>query len=382
MEKIKKYLKNKTLILVFSYIILLVVSFLFSYFFLGKIIFPQAEEKEKVYAPPKTPIVYFGETQREENSKNILLIGYGGAGHSGGFLADSIILLHLNKETKKAFLISIPRDIWIKLPLDWENLKWAKINEAYAIGIDDLKYPNKKPEFRGKTGGGNMVKYAVTQLTGLAVDYFAAVSFDEIVKIIDALGGIEVDVPVSFTDEYYPIKGLENETCGKTPEEMEALKQKYSGFDLEKQYKCRYETITFEKGKTKMDGAVALKFARSRHSATYGGDFARSERQMAILLGIKDKLFSLDALRKIDELFPHLASLLTTDLDLPTTKDLASFIGNPREYFVEKINLTTGNILSSSKGPQGQFILVPKAGPDNWEETKKFISKSIGKELE
>lgn len=293
MEKIKKIFKNKTVILVFSYISLLIASFLFSYLFLGKIIFTQPKEKERIYIPPKTPVAYFGETKREEEAKNILLIGYGGAGHSGGFLADSIILLHLNKKTKKALLISIPRDIWIKLPLDWENLKWAKINEAYAIGIDDLKYPNKKPEFRGKTGGGNMVKYAVTQITGLTVDYFAAVSFDEIVKIIDTLGGIEVNVPVSFSDEYYPIKGLENETCGKTPEEMEALKQKYSGFELEKQYKCRYETIIFEKGKTKMDGATALKFARSRHSATYGGDFARSERQMAILFGIKENFYHL-----------------------------------------------------------------------------------------
>lgn len=382
MEKIKKIFKNKTVILVFSYISLLIASFLFSYLFLGKIIFTQPKEKERIYIPPKTPVAYFGETKREEEAKNILLIGYGGAGHSGGFLADSIILLHLNKKTKKALLISIPRDIWIKLPLDWENLKWAKINEAYAIGIDDLKYPNKKPEFRGKTGGGNMVKYAVTQITGLTVDYFAAVSFDEIVKIIDTLGGIEVNVPVSFSDEYYPIKGLENETCGKTPEEMEALKQKYSGFELEKQYKCRYETIIFEKGKTKMDGATALKFARSRHSATYGGDFARSERQMAILFGIKEKLLSLGALEKIDDLFPHLAVLLTTDLDLPTTKDLAVFVGNPNEYSVEKINLTTENFLSASKGPQGQFILVPKAGHDNWEEIKNFISKSTEKEVE
>ncbi len=379
MEKIKKFLKNKALILIFSYISLLVVSFLFSYFFLGKIIIPQPKEKEIALPPPKTPAAYFGETKREENSKNILLIGYGGAGHSGGFLADSIILLHINKEAKKAFLISIPRDIWIKLPLDWENLKWAKINEAYAIGIDDLKYPNKKPEFRGKTGGGNMVKYAATQITGFTVDYFAAVSFDEIVKIIDILGRIEVDVPLSFTDEYYPIKGLENETCGKTPEEMEALKQKYSGFELEKQYKCRYETISFEKGKTKMDGAVALKFARSRHSAAYGGDFARSERQIAILLGIKEKLASLDALSKIDELFPHLAALLTTDLDLSTTKDLAVFFGNPKEYSIEKINLTTDNVLSASKGPQGQFILIPKAGSENWSETQEFIRNLIEK---
>lgn len=383
MEKIKKALQNKVFLLVLSYITLLFVSFFFSYTILGKIIFPEQQKKEEVILPPpKTPTPYFGETKREENTKNILLIGYGGAGHSGGFLADSIILAHFNKDKKKAFLISIPRDTWLALPLDWENLKSAKINEAYAIGIDDLKYPNKKPEFRGKTGGGNMVKYAVTQITGLSVDYFAAVSFDEIVKIIDILGGIEVEVPVSFTDEYYPIKGLENETCGKTAEEIEALKQRYSGFELEKQFKCRYETISFKKGRVKMDGSTALKFARSRHSSAHGGDFARSERQIAILDGIKEKLISINALDKIDELFPHLSSLVTTDLDLATTKDLALFAGDIKEYSIEKINLTTENFLDSSKGPQGQFILIPKAGENNWSEVKSYISNLLQKEIE
>ena len=374
---------SKTHILIaISFLFILIISFAISYLFLGKLIFRESKkETTKEIELPKTPTPYFGETQKEEKTKNILLLGYGGKDHSGGFLSDTIILLSLNKEKKTAYLISIPRDIWINLPLDWENLKAAKINEAYAIGIDDIKYPNKKPEFRGKTGGGNMVKYATTQITGLSVDYFVSVSFDQIVKIIDTLGKIRVDVPVSFTDEYYPVKGLENETCGKTPEEMEALKQKYSGFELEKQYKCRYETISFEKGIVEMDGTTALKFMRSRHSATYGGDFSRSQRQMAVLKALKEKLISLDAFSKIDELFPELSSLVTTDLNLPTTKDLISFLGKPEEYKIREINLSTENVLTESKGPQGQYILLPKSGFGNWQETRNFIKKEMEKEL-
>lgn len=374
---------SKTHILIaISFLFILIISFAISYLFLGKLIFRESKkETTKEIELPKTPTPYFGETQKEEKTKNILLLGYGGKDHSGGFLSDTIILLSLNKEKKTAYLISIPRDIWINLPLDWENLKAAKINEAYAIGIDDIKYPNKKPEFRGKTGGGNMVKYATTQITGLSVDYFVSVSFDQIVKIIDTLGKIRVDVPVSFTDEYYPVKGLENETCGKTPEEMEALKQKYSGFELEKHYKCRYETISFEKGTVEMDGTTALKFMRSRHSATYGGDFSRSQRQMAVLKALKEKLISLDAFSKIDELFPELSSLVTTDLNLPTTKDLISFLGKPEEYKIREINLSTENVLTESKGPQGQYILLPKSGFGNWQETRNFIKKEMEKEL-
>ena len=374
---------SKTHILIaISFLFILIISFAISYLFLGKLIFRESKkETTKEIELPQTPTPYFGETQKEEKTKNILLLGYGGKDHSGGFLSDTIILLSLNKEKKTAYLISIPRDIWINLPLDWENLKAAKINEAYAIGIDDIKYPNKKPEFRGKTGGGNMAKYATNQVTGLSVDYFVSVSFDQIVKIIDTLGKIKVDVPVSFTDEYYPVKGLENETCGKTPEEMEALKQKYSGFELEKQYKCRYETISFEKGIVEMDGTTALKFMRSRHSATYGGDFSRSQRQMAVLKAIKEKLISLDAFSKIDKLFPELANLVTTDLNLPTVKDLVSFLGKPEEYKIKEINLSTENVLTESKGPQGQYILLPKSGFGNWQDTQNFIRKEMEKEL-
>jgi LCP family protein required for cell wall assembly len=377
-----KLSKNKALVWgVILAVFLFFASFFFSYFVLGKIFFKEEKKENNLteIGTPKTPIPYFGETKKEEDTKNILLLGYGGAGHDGGFLSDSIILLSLNKTKKIAYLISIPRDTWLNLPLDWENLKPAKINEAYAIGIDDLKYPNKKPEFRGKNGGGNMVKYAVNQITGLSIDYFASVSFDQIIKIIDTLGKIKVNVPTSFTDEYYPVKGLENETCGKTPEEMEALKQKYSGFELEKQYKCRYETISFEKGTTEMDGQTALKFMRSRHSPTYGGDFSRSQRQMAVLRALKEKLISLDALSKIDQIFPELSKLLTTDLDLATTKDLINFLGNPSDYQIKEINLSTENVFIISKGPQGQFILLPTSGFNSWKETQEFVKKEMEK---
>jgi LCP family protein required for cell wall assembly len=365
-------------IILFSLVGLLIFfsSFCLSYFLLGKIIY-RDKPIEVDNSPAKTPTPYFGETQKRQNVKNILLVGFGGAEHSGGTLADSIIVISIDNQNKKTNLISIPRDIWIDLPTDWENLKPAKINEAYAIGLDDSRYPNKKPEFRGALGGGNMEKFAVGQVTGLSMDYFVSVSFDQIEKIIDTLGGVEVDVLVSFSDEYYPVKGLENETCGKTAQEMEALKLQYSGFELEKQYKCRYETLSFEKGLNKMDGVTALKFVRSRHSAQSGGDFARSMRQMSLLLAIKQKLISLKAVERIDELYPSLTKLVTTDLNLATAKELLSFLGNADGYLTGQINLTNENVLVDSKSPQGQYILLPKAGFGKWQETQDFINAQI-----
>lgn len=352
------------------------VAFSLSYFIYGRFV---SGKKDVVIdnSPAKTPTPYFGETAKNTSTKNILLIGYGGAGHSGGTLADSIILLSLNSDQKTATQISIPRDIWLNLPTDWENLKPGKINEAHAIGLADSQYPNKKPEFRGNLGGGNMVKYAVSQVTGLSVDYFASVSFDQFEKLIDTLDGIKVNVKVGFVDDFYPIKGLENDTCGKSEDEVNNLKAKFHDFELEKNFTCRYEKLVFEKGEVTMNGQTALKFVRSRHSSQHGGDFARSERQMAVLEGVKDKLMSKKAFENLDEVYPPLAKLVATDLNLATAKVLAEFIGNPDAYKIRSINLSTENTLQDSRGPQGQFILLPKSGFGNWEETHKYLEEQI-----
>jgi len=354
---------------------LFIAVMLGTYFIYSKSLNKEAIEVDN--SPAKTPASYFGETKKDESTKNILLLGYGGAGHAGGTLSDSILLLSINSKTKKAVMISVPRDIWIDLPTDYENLTPKKINEAYAVGLDDSRYPNKKSEFKGTTGGGNVVKYAVSTVTGLSVDYFIGVSFDEYSEIIDSLGGITVDVPASFTDEYYPVKGMENDLCGKSEEEVNALKAQYTDFALEKNFTCRYETLTFTKGIMTMDGATALKFVRSRHSNENGGDFARSERQMAVLMALKDKLLSLEAIKNIDKMYPSLAKLATTDLNLNTAKVLLDFLGNPNDYATTKINLSTENVLVESRSTAGAFILLPKAGFGNWEETQDYIKNEF-----
>ena len=110
-------------------------------------------ENGKATLPP-TPIVDTPDTF------NILLLGYGGAGHSGGGLTDSITLANVDTKEKTATLVSIPRDLWIALPVDYDNKQNYKINAAYAIGGDDNKYPNKKPVYQGEDGGGELAKYA------------------------------------------------------------------------------------------------------------------------------------------------------------------------------------------------------------------------------
>jgi len=324
-------------------------------------------ENGKATLPP-TPIVDTPDTF------NILLLGYGGAGHSGGGLTDSITLANVDTKEKTATLVSIPRDLWIALPVDYDNKQNYKINAAYAIGGDDNKYPNKKPVYQGEDGGGELAKYAASIVTGIEVDYYISVDFGGLVDAIDLLGEIEVDVKHPFDDYFYPVKGLENETCGISNEDIADFHQKYSGFQLEKQFECRYEHLHFEKGTQQMDGETALKFVRSRHSDQYGGDFARSERQHEILIAIKDKLITLDAISQTSSLFTKLVDSIHTDLDKDALREMLTVFGNPGEYDIAHIYLTEDNVFYSSTSSGGQYILVPREGVNSWDGVHKYIS--------
>lgn len=268
----------------------------------------------------------------DSNSFNVLLLGYGGTGHSGGGLMDSIIVLHLNKTDKKAALISIPRDFFFS---------GHKINEDPSI------------------------KDAVASITGLSIGDYISIDFNNFIKAIDSVGGIDIEIEKPYTDNFYPVRGLENETCGKTNEEISDLHQKYSGFNLEKQFECRYETIHFDTGKTKINGETALKYARSRHG---DGDFGRSGRQFVVLKALAKSSWNLE---KIESML----NLVKTNLELGKIRTLFNFFGNPDDYQISTVHLTDANVLISSKSQNGAYILIPKAGIGNYDEIRKYISK-------
>jgi polyisoprenyl-teichoic acid--peptidoglycan teichoic acid transferase len=308
---------------------------------------------------------------------NILLLGYGGAGHDGGDLTDTMIVAHVEPKVKKVTLISIPRDLWVAIPTNGESVTYSKINAAYAIGLDDRKYPNKLDIYKGLAGGGALSKYAVEQVLGEDVRYFASIDFSGFVRIIDALGGVDVNVPRTFDDNFYPIKGEEDNTCGYSAEELAEIHKKYSGFALEQQFTCRYEKLHFDKGITHMDGTTALKFVRSRHSDTDGSDFARSSRQQALIQAAKDKVLSLGIINNFVPFVTQFASVLRTDISISEGQKILSIAGDPRDYKISTIVLSTENVLKDGFSSDRQYILMPKAGQDNYTEIQKYIQSQL-----
>ncbi|OGJ37684.1 MAG: hypothetical protein A2383_02180 [Candidatus Pacebacteria bacterium RIFOXYB1_FULL_39_46] len=289
---------------------------------------------------------------------NVLLLGYGGAGHSGGALSDVIQIMSLDFEKSQLALISIPRDLWVSLPNGTQN----KINAAYAT---DLQNQDKK---------ATTAKQMAQVVTNLPIDYFIAVDFVGFQRIIgQELGGIDVHVAQTMTDDWYPIKGEELNLCGLSPEEIAKAHEQYSGFELEKQFPCRFETISYSAGIVRMEGGDALKYVRSRHGNP-GGDFARGVRQQEVLTAIRDKLFTLEGVINIPRVFAQFAQHTQTDLDAKLAEYLWPVLKNSRDYQIVRINLSTDNVLTSGTSSGGASIIQPR---ESWEAVQQYIQERL-----
>ena len=308
--------------------------------------------------------------------RNILLLGYGGSDHDGGLLTDTIIVAHVDPRNNNITLVSVPRDIWIPIHTEVDKTEKFKINTAYAIGEDDKKYPDKPLQYTGSTGGGNLAKDSVSLITGMDIDHFISMNFSGFNNIVNILGGVNVYVPQTFDDNYYPVKGKEDESCDKTDEDIEALTATMSGFLLEKEFECRYEQLHFDKGLTPMDAETALKFVRSRHSETAGGDFNRSLRQQTFIVGIKNKLLNLGTIPKMIPVVNQISKNVKTDINITTAIDFVRKHGVP-DYEIKTISINEDNVLNESISSDGQYILIPKAGNGNWDEIQQYINDEL-----
>jgi len=321
-------------------------------------------------APLPTP------TPDPDRPFSVLLLGYGGAGHDGAYLTDSIILARINPKIQQVDLISLPRDLWVSVPVSTSSSQSAKINSAYAVGIDDKHYPQKAIEFTGDAGGGEMSKHIISQVTGIKPDYFVAMDFSAFTKVIDRLGGIDVSIPRNFDDEFYPIDIGTTDLCEKSEEEILALSATLSGEKLDQQFLCRYEHLHFDKGLQHMDGTTALKYARSRHSQTDGGDFNRSERQRLVIEAVKNKVVSLNFFSKIIPIINTLSWHLTTDVDANTMEKYLLRASEFSEYKINSLAITDKNYLKIGISSDGQSILMPQAGENNFTEIQTYLKEN------
>lgn len=277
----------------------------------------------------------------EENDRiNILLLGIGGQNHDGGNLTDTIILASLKPSSGQASLISLPRDLTIPMG----SAGWRKINSINALA-----------EAKEKGSGGQATTKALSDLLETPINYYVRVDFAGFMEIIDEMGGIEVNVENDLNDYQYPIMGQED-----NPD-----------------YYARFEHLYIPAGLQKMDGELALKYARSRHGlGLEGSDFARSRRQQLILEAVKSKLLSRDNLLKpvmMAKIINKLENNISTNLEIWEMVRLWDLTKNiSRDQVInEVIDHSPNSFLIDSRGEDGAYILVPKTG--NFQKIRQFV---------
>ncbi|MEK7589539.1 MAG: LCP family protein [Patescibacteria group bacterium] len=251
----------------------------------------------------------------EANRYDILILGVRGKDDpDGGNLTDTIMLFSLDKTTGRSTLVSIPRDLYVRISKD----KKEKINAVYAyLGL-------------------RSTEKLVSQITGVYVDNSIVFDFSSFKKIIDDLGGIDIvlDKPFEETTQWGYVFKLPT-------------------------------------GLNHLDGENALYYVRSRYSSN---DFDRARRQQQVMFAIKNKVIQMDFLSspvRSLSLLNTLKKNINTDINL---LDIKGLIELAQQVNVDKVNrhiLSTADYLYESVGEAGAYVLLPQG--DNFNRLKTFF---------
>ncbi|MEK7136688.1 MAG: LCP family protein, partial [Patescibacteria group bacterium] len=201
--------------------------------------------------------------QADSGTTNILLLGQGNEDHDGIDLTDTIMVASIDGDGKSVVLLSLPRDLYF-LHADSLTIKKGKLNALWRderIALRRAGLERREASLKALQG----VAHEVGEALGIPVHYTVKVDFTAFEQIIDALGGIDIAVPEAMDDMEYPGPNY------------------------------TFEPFHIAAGLQNLDGAAALKYARTRHTSS---DFDRSARQQQILQALNEKAKSSGLLKK------------------------------------------------------------------------------------
>lgn len=226
--------------------------------------------------------------------------------------SDALMLATLNNKTKTMKLLSIPRDSYVYIPYSRSN---DKINHAHA------------------KGGTLATIETVEELFDIPVDYYVRMNFNAFIDVVDALGGIEVEVP----------------------------------YDLLEQNEFDQKTISLKAGLQELNGSEALALARTRKKDS---DIERGKRQQEIIKAIAAKAASFSSISKYDDVLDAVGDNMKTDMTFSEMKSVFSYFsqGIPR---IDTLTLKGYDDWSS--GPY-----YYKLDEEELEETKHILQSHLG----
>jgi LCP family protein required for cell wall assembly len=214
---------------------------------------------------------------------NILLIG--ADEQEGGHNTDTLIVVSIDPVTKQVAMFSLPRDtVNVPIPSGPARNVWGR-DYANKINSFFVNNRNRSDLWPGndRTRGYNALKAAMGELYQLDVRYFVEVNFEGFKKVVDAMGGVTINVQMPVVDDRFP---------GSTG---------------------RAQRLYIPSGIQHMDGEQALRYARSRNTST---DFDRGARQQRVLLSMREQVDPQNLIPRLPELIDALKSAVRTDIPL------------------------------------------------------------------
>jgi polyisoprenyl-teichoic acid--peptidoglycan teichoic acid transferase len=281
--------------------------------------------------------------KNQDGRVNILVAGNSAddAGHNGGNLTDSIMVLSVNTKNNTAMMLSIPRDLWVNIP----GVGYGKINSAY---------PN---------GGMPKLQTVVEDKLGLTIDYQALVNYGAFRDLVDAIGNISITI--NSTDP----RGIYDPSLDYTTRKCCALAK-------------------YPNGQVTLNGKQALNLARARGDAygSYGyaqSDFTRTMYQRKMLVAVKDKASQSSVIAnpfKVANLVDAIGKNITTNLQVNEIETLYTYMKKIDDAKIDSYNINTlkgenTTMLQNYTSPDGQSALVPAAGVDDFTDIQAQIQK-------
>ncbi len=295
--------------------------------------------------------------KKDDNGRsNFLVFGTAeddeGGMHGGANLTDSIMILSVDQEKNDAYMISLPRDLWVQYAEACSVGYQGRINAVYFCASNDGK---------DEAAGAKALSEKAGQITGLDIQYYIHLNFTAVVEAVDAVGG--VDVTIESSDP----RGILDRN-----------------FDWKCNFTCFY--VNYKNGqKVHLDGEHALALARARNAAGgYGlpnGNFDREKNQQMIIKALRDKAMSAGTLTNVGAvtgLIDALGNNLRTNIhakEIRTLMDLGTKISN--DSIVSLSLNEEGNMLVMTANQNGQSIVRPVAGLLDYSQIQAYVNKNV-----
>lgn len=300
---------------------------------------PLKQDSEK-----RTNILIFGTESENINSQ-----------HGGPLLTDSIMVFSYNNETQKTAMISIPRDLWVRLEEACSVGYSAKINTVYQCASNDAT---------DEKAGAEALSRKITDITGLDIHYYVHINFQAVISLVDAVGGVEVMIESDDPRGIYD-----------------------PNFDWQCNHRCNM--VKYPNGPTGlMDGQHALALIRARNAqGGYGlsrSNYDREDNQRKVLTALMKKLINDGTLLDVNKLMTIMESVgknVRTNFGtnevrsaVTAAKKLSEQMSNNTIKSISLVSVTkTGNI-------SGQSVVIPASGQGDYSAIQDYIKKQLSAE--